>query len=100
VILPRLDSLKQQRDTPKIKKGKKLAKKAKNCKNLVMALKSLNKKGTILVKLITFMALGTSGLILNYSLQDQGQPIAGALVALAFIGLGFTNLIATKEGNN
>jgi hypothetical protein len=65
-----------------------------------MALKSLKKKGTVLVKLITFMALGTSGLIMNYSLQDQGQPIAGALVALAFIGLGFTNLIATKEGNN
>jgi len=53
-----------------------------------------------LVKLITLMALGTSGLIINYSLQDQGQPIAGALVALAFIGLGFINLIATKEGNN
>jgi hypothetical protein len=100
VILPRLDSLKRERDTPKIKKGKKLAKKPKNCKNLAMALKSLYKKGIILIKLITLMALGTSGLILNYSLQDQGQPIAGALVALAFIGLGFTNLIATKEGNN
>lgn len=46
------------------------------------------------------MALATSGLTLNYLLQDQGQPIAGALVALAFFGLGFTNLIATKEGNN
>jgi len=65
-----------------------------------MALKSLYKKGIILIKLITLMALGTSGLIMNYSLQDQGQPIAGALIALAFIGLGFTNLIATKEGNN